>query len=50
MSEPTLSQVDERQDSFKDRLAWGWVAQYIVMQLGRTIPYAPLVWLAYLRR
>jgi hypothetical protein len=50
MSESTFSQVDEHQDAPKERQTWGSVAQYVIMQVARTIPYVPLVWLAYLRR
>jgi hypothetical protein len=49
VSELISSQGDERHDSPKEAQTWRSVAQYVVIQLGRTIPYVPLVWLAYLR-
>jgi hypothetical protein len=50
MSDSTLSQVEEHEDLPKECQSWRWVAQYVIMQLARAIPYALLVWQAYLRR
>jgi hypothetical protein len=50
MSDPTASQVDEHEDAPKECQTWGSVARYVIMQLAQAIPYALLVWQAYLRR
>ncbi len=49
MSDATFSQADEHQDAPKECQTWESVARYVITQLARVIPYAPLVWLAYLR-
>ena len=50
MSDSTSAQVDEHADAPSGSQTWGSTAQYVIMQLARAIPYALLVWLAYLRR
>jgi hypothetical protein len=50
MSDSTLSQVDEHEDVPKESRSWGSVARYVIMQLARSVPYALMVWQAYIRR
>jgi len=49
MSDRTLSQVDEHEDVPKECQSWGSVARYVIMQLARAVPYALMVWQAYIR-
>jgi hypothetical protein len=49
MSQSTFSQVKKCEDPPKEHQTWGSVAQYVIMQLAGSTPYALLVWLAYLR-
>ena len=50
MSDSTLSQVDEHENVQKESRSWGSVARYVIVQLARAVPYALMVWQAYIRR
>jgi hypothetical protein len=49
MSECTSSQVTKHEEARTKHRTWESVAQDVLMQLARAIPYALLVWQAYVR-
>ena len=49
MSDSTSSQVAEHEEACTERRTWESVAQDVIMQLARAIPYALLVWQANVR-